>query len=272
MENKKKKLLQNLTELVHDGLCIAFSGGVDSALLLKLSTMVGGGRTVAVTFHTQLSPDIDLEWSGRLAEEMHAEHHILTMDGLSVQQVRHNGPQRCYYCKKALFTALFDFARANRLQHVADGTNADDLTVYRPGRRALKELGVVSPLVQCGMTKAEIRAWARELGLSVSGRPSSPCLATRLPYGCEITPERLRIIQQGERILHEFGFDVCRLRLYDDTARIEIERAQVEHFLQNAGEIAGKLKTLGILYVTLDMEFFRSGSMDISITGEKRGI
>ena len=268
MEKKRIKLIQRLTELVHDGLCVAFSGGVDSALLLKLCTMVGGGRVVAVTMQTQLAPDDDLEWAGRLAAEMHVERHVLTMDALSIPQVRGNDRQRCYHCKKALFADLLAFARANGLRHVADGTNADDLEVYRPGRKALKELGVVSPLAQSGMTKAEIRAWARALGLSVSDRPASPCLATRLPYGCELTPERLNIIRQGERILHEYGFAVCRLRLHGDMARIEIERAQTERFLQNAGAIAEKLKALGLLYVTLDMEFFRSGRMDISVMEE----
>ncbi len=261
MNGKRKNLQTLLTELVHDGLCVALSGGVDSALLVKLASTTGG-RVEAVTFETGLTPKSDLDWAEKLAQEAGIPHHALSVDVLSLPAVRHNRPDRCYHCKKAVFEVLLGFAQTHGLARAADGTNADDLHIHRPGRKALEELGIVSPFAQCGFTKQEIRTWARELTLPVADRPSSPCLATRLPYGEELTPGRLKVIEQGEDILHGCGFTVCRLRLHGDMGRIEIERAQAERFLLRAGEITEKLKALGLRYVTLDAEFFCSGSMD----------
>lgn len=190
MQNKEKALLTQLDEIAKQDLCLAFSGGVDSSLLLKLvmdASAKYGTKVYAVTFQTRLHPPCDLETATRVAKEVGAVHEVLFVDELEQEAIRYNPENRCYLCKHYLFGKLLEFARDHGVTQVLDGTNEDDLHVYRPGRKALREYGVISPLAACHVTKTEVKALAAKYGVSVAHRPSTPCMATRLPTGQKLT-------------------------------------------------------------------------------------
>ncbi len=263
-----KRLTDYLEQHIKEGIAIAFSGGVDSSLLLKLACDVGqqSQRSVlAVTFETRLHPHGDLEEAQALASDFGAVHQIIQVDEFSDAEILYNPEDRCYRCKKLLFQTLISNANREGYHFLIDGTNYDDLNAYRPGRKALKELGIHSPLLELQITKAQIRSLAADLGISSSDRPSAPCLATRLPYGAKLDFETLALIDQGEQFIKSFGFYNVRLRLHQDILRIEIDKKDFSKFLDDQEQIILRLKGLGFLYITLDLEGFRSGSMDIKI-------
>lgn len=269
-ESKKKALLARMDEITEHDLCLAFSGGVDSSLLLKLAVEAAkahGTKVYAVTFQTRLHPPCDLETATRVAKEVGAIHEVMYVDELEQEAIRHNPENRCYLCKHHLFGKLLEFAHDHGVNQVLDGTNEDDLHVYRPGLKALREYGVISPLAACHVTKAEVKALAAEYGVSVAHRPSTPCMATRLPYGAEINYDVLDRIAEGEEWLHGlFGAEEnLRLRVHDDIVRLEITPARMMEVLEKREEITAYLKQLGFSYLTLDLEGFRSGSMDQKI-------
>lgn len=274
MNQKLQQLLQLFEEYAKEDICIAFSGGVDSSLLLKLACDAVGktGRSVyAVTFNTRLHPPCDLEIASRVARELHAVHEVISIDELEQEEIRNNPVNRCYLCKSQLFTALKSFAAERGISQVLDGTNEDDLHVYRPGIRALGELGILSPLAMAHVTKEEVKEFAAGYRLSVASRPSTPCMATRLPYNTVIDYELLERIGKGEEYLRKrFGGNV-RLRLHKDVARIEADKESFEEVFRNCETIVSELKKLGFLYITLDLEGFRSGSMDVNIVQELIG-
>ena len=248
---------------------LAFSGGVDSALLLYLLTQAcreTGRQVYAVTFHTALHPQADLEYARQFAQSLHASHHILRINELENPRILENPPDRCYHCKKMLFEKLWAFAREKQVDTVLEGSNQDDLNVYRPGLRAVQELGVKSPLAQCGITKAQVRQIAGEYGLPVASRPSAPCLATRLPYGTSIDTRLLSRIEQGEQFLKHMGIRNVRIRVHEDILRLEIDPEDFPVLFQNRTKIIQQLKKMDLPYLTLDLEGFRSGSMDIGLT------
>jgi len=258
----------SIRELVKEGVCIAFSGGVDSSLILKIATDAGKefGRDVhAVTFETKLHPISDVQVSRNVAKEMGAIHTIIKVDEFENKELLSNPVNRCYICKKMLFEGLFEFAKNKNLKYVIDGTNADDHKVYRPGIKALSELGVISPLAELGITKAEVREFAKDLSISVASRPSAPCMATRLPYNTEIRFELLKRIEEGEEYIKALGFSIVRLRIHGEIARIEVPTEDFIKFMENKDLVVSKLKSIGFPYITLDLEGFRSGSMDINI-------
>ncbi len=263
-EEKKKIFYEKMREYTRQDLCIAFSGGVDSSLLLMAAKkcMEEEKKIYAVTFDTMLHPSCDLETARKVAGEAGVIHEVIYLNELEQAQIRFNPVNRCYLCKKALFQRLKDFAAQKGVSLILEGTNEDDLHVYRPGLQAIRELGILSPLADTGFTKEEVRRLAGELGVSVASRPSTPCLATRLPYGAEIKPEILDQIARGEEFLKNAGFAVIRLRLHGDIARIEIPCEQFPEFLKKREEIAENLKNMGFSYITLDIQGFRSGSMD----------
>ncbi len=266
-----EKLEQSIKELVGEGLCVAFSGGVDSSLLLALAcaqAKLQNTVVFAVTFETKLHPCADVGIARTIAQELGAMHRVIQVNELENKAILQNPVDRCYQCKKYLFENLIAFAKENGLQHIIDGTNFDDLSQYRPGIRALQELGIHSPLAALGITKAQVRTYAQSLGLSVSNRPSAPCLATRLPYGTQIDFALLAKIDAGETFLKAQGFLVNRIRVHGDIARIEIPKSDFTKFLQQTEHITKTLKELGLPYLTLDLEGFRSGSMDIYVRGE----
>ena len=266
MKNKLNELRRMLEGLSTDGgVCAAFSGGVDSALLLTVLSEITTRRPfplLAVVFATAFHTAEETASAMRQAEELGVPAELVKRDVLSDPVLRGNPKDRCYHCKRALFSEMKRIAASRGIRNLVDGTNADDTQVYRPGRKALEELGVLSPLAVCGFTKDEIRAAARELLISVADKPSTPCLATRFPYGTLLTDEALRRVERGESVLREFGLNVVRLRVHGDVARIETDPEGFELVTARRFEIAFALRGEGFPYVTLDLEGFRSGSMD----------
>lgn len=275
LEGKRQALVAYMKACAEQNVVLAFSGGVDSSLLLKLACMCArekGTRVWAVTFRTRLHPPCDMEIAAKVAAEMQAEHIVLDVDELEMKEIRENPENRCYLCKKNLFGRLKKFAEEQGTDCILDGTNEDDLHVYRPGIQALREYGVKSPLALCGITKAEVKALASAYGISVAGRPATPCMATRLPYGCELSYELLDRIAKGEEWLRNClgGQKNIRLRVHGDVARIETDEEGMELLLRKRKETAAALQTLGFDYITMDLEGFRSGSMDRKIRKEQK--
>jgi len=265
MEEKRRVLETILQEYAKEDVCLAFSGGIDSSLLLRLcqdAAREQGTKLYAVTFDTVLHPPVDRETASRVAAETGAIHEILRIDELASAEIQNNPKNRCYLCKKALFSRLAEFAHEKGARYIVEGTNYDDLSQYRPGLQAVRELGIKSPLLEAGFTKAEVRELARELGISVAERPSTPCLATRLPYGSEIDLELLKRIGEGEAALRSLGFWNVRIRVHGEILRLELDKKSFGLFLEKQEEITEILKKVRTRYITLDVEGFRSGSMD----------
>ncbi len=265
MNNKLNELRRLLEDLSADGICAAFSGGVDSALLLTVLSELHARKPFplfAVVFATAFHTAEETASAMKQAADLGVPAELVERDVLSDPVLRENPKDRCYHCKRNLFTEMKRIAGVRGIENLVDGTNADDTRVYRPGRKALEELGVLSPLAICGFTKAEIRAAARELLIPVADKPSTPCLATRFPYGTVLTDEALRRVERGETVLHDFGLKVVRLRVHGDVARIETDPEGFELAFAKRFEVAFALRKEGFPYVTLDLEGFRSGSMD----------
>lgn len=273
-KDKRQQLLAYMNQCAGTDVALAFSGGVDSSLLLKMACDCAGEqgtKVYAVTFQTRLHPPCDLEAAKKIAEELKAEHVILQVDELEMEEICYNPENRCYLCKKNLFGHLKKFADEKGIPCLMDGTNEDDLHVYRPGLRALAEFGVESPLARCGVTKEEVRALAAEYGISAAGRPSTPCMATRLPYGSLLSYELLDRIAVGEEWMRGLLGERTniRLRVHGEIARIETDESGMELLLRERKNVVRKLQELGFPYITLDLEGFRSGSMDRDIGKEK---
>lgn len=271
----KCKVLHQLMEgYASENVAVAFSGGADSSLLLKLAVMHAGKtgkRVIAVTASTELHPAKDEAAAKQAASEAGAEHRILTVSELQFEGIKRNPADRCYHCKKYLFGAIRDEAAKAGAFVVLEGTNADDLKEYRPGLRAVEELGIRSPLKEAGFTKKEVRKLAQEYGISAANRPSAPCLATRFPYGEELTMEKLRRVERGEECLKGLGLYNVRLRVHGNVARIEADAGDMGKLLEAGNQVVRKLKELGYTYITLDLEGFRSGSMDEALPPETFG-
>lgn len=270
MEYKEKKqlLIRYLAELMTEDVAIAFSGGVDSSLLLKICCEQAKrtrSNVYAITLHTMLHPAADLEVAKKVAAEAGAIHLVLHVNELSEAGIRSNPMDRCYLCKKCLFQKLKEKANENGVVHILEGTNADDLKVYRPGIRAVRELGVLSPLAKYDFTKEEVRQLAEEYHISVANRPSTPCMATRFPYGTELSYDRIKDVESGEEWLRKKGFYNVRLRVHDKIARIEVDKESMESLLSIKEEVIRELSRYGYDYITLDLMGFRSGSMDIHL-------
>ena len=241
---------------------VAFSGGVDSTFLLKVAREELGDLVLAVTALSPFYPSFEKEEAKELLEEMGVNYRLITIDASELQGVAHNPPDRCYHCKKVVFGKFRQLAEAEGIPFIVDGTNFDDLGDYRPGLKALEELGIRSPLREAGLTKEEIRALSREMGLPTWDKPALACLATRLPYGTLITPEKLARVDQGESFLRSLGLRQFRLRHHEELARLEVGPEDFEGVLAHREEITQKLKELGFRYVTLDLEGYRTGSMN----------
>lgn len=272
LTGKYKRLQEKISGYVPEGIAVAFSGGVDSALLLKMACMAAerAGALYAVTVQTRLHPATDLEAAKQMAKEFGAVHKVLQIDELAESSIETNPVNRCYLCKRSIFLKIKELAKELGAAAVLEGTNADDLHQYRPGIQALRELQIISPLAECGLTKAEIRELAASLGISAANRPSVPCLATRLPYGTKLNYELLVKIDEGERYLRALGFYNVRLRVHELTesagnkrlARIEVDKEDIPRLMNYRKELAEMVKRLGFSRVTVDLEGFRSGSMD----------
>ena len=245
---------------------VAFSGGVDSSLLLALAVdTLGADNVLAVHAVAPIFPSWERSEAGELAERLGVELMEVQTCQLDDPAFTANPAERCYLCKRQTFGQLQVLAAEHGIAAVASGTNADDPGDYRPGLKAEEELGIARPLLEAGLKKAEIRAASRAMGLPNWNKPTYACLATRIPYGDPITAEVLTRIQQAEVLLHELGFAACRVRDHGNIARVEVPPEAVERAAALRERIVAPLKALGYTYVTLDLQGFRSGSMNVGL-------
>jgi len=243
---------------------VAFSGGVDSTFLLRVAHEVLGERCVALTTISPTTPAEDVADARALAVDLGVRHVLVDANELAIAGYAENPVNRCYFCKDNLFTLCAAEAERRQIAVVIDGANVDDLRDHRPGLLAASERGVRHPLVEAGLAKADIRAASRELGLATWDRPASPCLSSRFPYGTRITPERLAQVEQAERFLRAQGLREVRVRFHDAIARLEVPVDEMDRLLvpTTREAIVAELKRLGFLYVALDLQGFRSGSLN----------
>ena len=246
------------------GAAVALSGGVDSTLLAKVAHDALGDRMVALTLSLAGTPAAEIAEARAFCEAEGISRRVIEFDELAIPGFADNPPDRCYLCKRELFRRMAEEAAALCAGPLVDGSNTDDEGDYRPGMRALAELGVRSPLREAGFSKADVRALARELGLAAWSRPSAACLSSRIPYGERIDRERLRAIETAEELLHELGFAQVRVRVHGNVARIEVERAELCRLAEESVRdvVAARLRELGFSYVCADLVGFRSGSMN----------
>lgn len=247
-----------------DGVCVAFSGGVDSTFLLRVARDMLGERVIAVTATSPTYPESELKEAISLAESMNVRHIVISSNELEIPGFSENSTNRCYHCKNELFRKLKKIAEDHGIGNVVDGSNHDDTGDFRPGRRAAKELGVRSPLSEAGLTKKEIRYLSKQLGLRTWNKPSFACLSSRFPYGERITEEKLRKVERAERFLRELGFTQFRVRHHNGIARLEFLPEEM-CFFNDADlrvRIDTELKRIGFNYVTVDLLGYRTGSMN----------
>lgn len=258
--------LNNLKDYIKTlgSLAVGFSGGVDSTLLIAVANEVLGDKAIAVTEVSSFVPEREIKEAKKFCEERGIILKLAVTDPLKEDKVRFNDPRRCYYCKFDIFGEIQRIAKENGIEYVAEGSNMDDLGDYRPGLEAVSELKVKSPLREVGLTKADIRAISKELGLPTWDKPSYACLASRFVYGEEITEEKLAMVDKAEQFLIDKGFREERVRVHGDLARIEVPSADIEKISKDdiREEIYEELKKIGFRYVTLDLKGYRVGSMN----------
>ena len=243
---------------------IAFSGGVDSTFLLKAAKDTLGKKVVAATAKSQIFPFGELKAAKEIAKDFGVEHIVVETQQLCRKKFKDNSSERCYFCKKELFFKFKRLAKEKGLKHLLDASNYDDLSDFRPGKRAAREFSVRSPLEEAGFSKEDVRKAARKLGLGVWNKPSDACLATRIPYGVKISEERLKRIEKAEGYLRDLGLKNVRVRDHEPIARIEVSPEGIWLLSKSntRRKVVKKLKGLGYTYVTLDMEGYRTGSLN----------
>ena len=268
LDGKLAKLRDILSQM--KGAIVALSGGVDSTFLAKVAYETLGDKAVAVTVGSQIHAGFEEREAAEVARAIGIRHMLIRADALGVPGLAENPPERCYICKKAIFKMLLDIAAKEGHGIVAEGTNASDEGDFRPGVRALSELGVRSPLREAGLAKQDIRDLSRRMGLVTWNKPSYACLASRIPYGERITPEKLRSIEKAEDLLRARGYRVFRVRHHGSVARIELSAEEMKRFLaeENLAEISREIKALGFAYVALDLEGYRTGSLNETLRSE----
>ncbi len=269
MTNTLDKKLESLRDILRslESVVIAYSGGVDSTFLSKVAFDLLGDKAIAVTARSETYPLSEFQEAIEFAKKVGIKHEVIVSEELDIPEFSHNPVNRCYYCKRELFIKLKEFALERGFKHVVDGSNLDDVNDYRPGMQALAELDIRSPLREAGLTKAEIRELSKELGLPTWDKPSFACLSSRFPYGNEITREKLKAVGEAEIFLRGLGFRQLRVRHHDEIARIEVAEEDMELLLHNRKEIVGKFKELGYTYITLDLQGYRTGSMNEVLSG-----
>jgi len=260
LQQKHSVLITILNEM--GSMLIGYSGGVDSTFLLKSAHDLLGDNVLAVTADSATLTGDELDEAGEVASAIGAAHLAVKTDEFESEDFIANPPERCYYCKKERFSALKDIQAARGFKWVAEGSNADDDNDWRPGTKAVRELGVRSPLKEAGLTKPDIRELSRALGLSTWDKPSAACLASRIPYGERITEDKLNQIAEAEQYLKELGFRQLRVRHHGDLAKIEVPADDMQEVIRRADEITTRIKQLGFYFVALDLAGFKSGSMN----------
>jgi pyridinium-3,5-biscarboxylic acid mononucleotide sulfurtransferase len=265
LEEKEASLRRLLREC--ESVLIALSGGVDSAYLAYVASSELGSRSLAVTGYSASYPGFQSRLAARLVSEFGIRHEVIATSEFDDPNYTQNPANRCYFCKSELYSKLSQLAGQRGLNVVCDGTNADDVGDYRPGRAAAGELGVRSPLLECGLTKLEIRDLARRAGLPAWNEPASACLSSRIPYGQMVTIEKVSMVDKAEEALKQIGFRQVRVRHHGDVARIEIAPDELPRALDLDvfGRMAAALKAIGFKYVTLDLEGYRTGSLNDSL-------
>lgn len=262
MHNKFADLQENLRQ--RGSLAVAFSGGVDSAFLLKVAHDVLGSRVIAVTACSPALPGRELREAEAFARELGVGHIVIQTNEFALSGYVNNPVDRCYFCKREIFAQISAVAAQHGLRFVADGSNVDDRGDYRPGMRALRELGIVCPLGEAGLGKQEIRMLSREMGLPTWDKPALACLSSRIPYGQKITREKIASIDKAETFLLGLGFRQVRVRHHGDIARIEVSEEERSRFFDSSlmDKIVDMLKQYGFSYVTLDLQGYRTGSLN----------
>ena len=262
LEEKTRKLESILREA--EGVLVAFSAGADSTLLASMAHRVLGVRALAVTGRSVTLARAELDEAAALARQIGIRHRIVDTEEISDPSFGNNPPNRCYFCKDELYSVLRRVAGEEGLPVIADGSNADDLGDHRPGMQAAREREVRSPLMEAGLTKEEIRHLSRELGLPTWDKPAQACLSSRFPYGDRITPEKIAQVERAEASLRELGFRQLRVRHHGTIARLEIPKAEIPSLFAGglSDEVVRRIKEAGFHYVALDLEGFRSGSMN----------
>lgn len=251
---------------------VAFSGGVDSTFLMKAAHDTLGDNAIAITAKSASFPERELEEAKEFCRKEGIKQILFEANQLGIKEFVENPPDRCYYCKKAIFQMIQSIAKENGISHVMEGSNEDDKGDYRPGFSAIQELGIESPLQAVGLTKAEIRTLSKELGLPTWEKPSFACLATRIPYGERITQEKLSQVSKAEQALLDMGFRQVRVRLHGDLVRIELLPEEIERFMEtNVREaVIEAFQAIGFSYVTLDVSGYRTGSMNEVLKNNKK--
>lgn len=268
---EKYQLLKDIIKKKESAV-IAFSGGVDSTFLLKVTKEVLGDKLIAVTATSSTYPKRELNEAIKYAEDIKVKHIIISSEELDIEGFAMNPKNRCYYCKKELYTKINNIALENGVNFVFDGSNIDDTGDFRPGMQAAKELNVVSPLKEAELTKNDIRELSKELGLPTWNKPSFACLSSRFPYGHKITIAKLSMVDKAEQFLLDMGITQVRVRHHGEIARIEVEPSEREKFfdVEVMNRIGNEFKKIGFTYVTLDMLGYRTGSMNETLSEEEK--
>ena len=270
MSDKQEKLEKLLES--YKRVAVAFSSGVDSTYLLKMAQKVLGENVIAVTASSCSFPKRELEEAKTFCRENGIRHIVVESEELDIDGFRQNPKNRCYLCKHELFEKIRSIAKENGIETVVEASNTDDDGDYRPGLVAVKELGIESPLRHVGLSKKEIREYSKELGLPTWNKQSFACLSSRFVYGETISEEKLAMVDQAEQLLLDMGFHQLRVRIHDKLARIEVQPSEFEKIMQeeNRTKIFHELKQYGFTYVTLDLQGYRTGSMNETLSAEER--
>jgi pyridinium-3,5-biscarboxylic acid mononucleotide sulfurtransferase len=267
---KEERLREIFREL--ESVVVAYSGGVDSSYVAYIANAELGPRAVCITGQSASLPAYQRAEIARVVEKFGFQHEMIQTEELDNPGYRANNSDRCFFCKDELYTRLESVARGRGIKNIVDGSTVDDLGDYRPGRRAAMQHAVRSPLIEVGLSKNEVRELSRQATLPTWDKPASPCLSSRIAYGTTVTIERLSKVDRGEEILREFGFREFRVRHHDQLVRLEIAQAEMDRVMHKEvfQKLAARFRELGFKYVTLDLEGFRSGSMNevLPKTGE----
>lgn len=264
--NNKLELLKEI--IIQKGkLAVAFSGGVDSTFLLKVAHDLLKDNVIAVTARSSTYPEREFREAVNFTKALGIKHITIVSEELDIEGFSDNPANRCYFCKKELFTKIQHLAAENGIKVIAEGTNMDDLSDYRPGMAAVKELSIISPLREAGLTKNDIRSLSKEMGLSTWDKPAFACLASRFPYGNKITGKKLEMVDRAEQFLLDLGFKQVRVRHHGDVARIEVSLHERSKFFNEGllDSIYNKFKEIGFTYTAFDLKGYRTGSMNETI-------